>query len=185
MSMSFPETLMISDGYDTANTSNDRLLVRDISPFQAAVERGDAYAWAAVTEDWASGDTLIAVENNDTKRDLHIERVVVGTKTTGLAVVHVGTGVAIAGDAAYTLNLNFGSSKTCSVTAITDETGNGAAAASFIGRVKTLGVLANYNYTWNVRGALILPADCFVAVDAVGDWAGGSATIWGWFEDAQ
>jgi len=142
-----------------------------------------AYSWSCVTKDWAAGDTVIGVENNDATLSLYIQEVVVSTATATRALIFASDGVTVAGTNAVTgVNLNRNYGNNANATCYDDETGNGEAALSWPRRFSETILLAGQTQSVVLDGAIVLPPDGFIGVDLVADTTGGTATIIGWFE---
>lgn len=180
----FIDSLQLTSGSGVANVTTDNCLdVRQYSRFQAAVEKGQAFCWACVTQNFDAADTMMGLQNDETTRNLYIEKIIV-TSTTNTAVIVFGTsGVTVNGDAAITgvcLNRNFGTLPKTSC--YDDETGQDQAASSWPTRFANTVVLAGQPLVLELGGSIVLAPNQFIGVDATADIAGGNVTIWGWFE---
>ena len=76
MAIEFAEGVMIRgpDG-SGANVKDKALKIMPRNRFDNAVINGNAFSWASLDKVPAAGDTILAVENNDTERDLYIHRI--------------------------------------------------------------------------------------------------------------
>jgi hypothetical protein len=179
----FVDSVILTDGAENVFAEDGRLLVRPKSRFAAAVERGDAYNWACVTANWAAGDTLIGLENNELARSLYIYRILLSTATTTSYVVFGTSGVTVAGTNAITgVNLNRRANRVARATCIDAETGQDQAGSSWPLRFYSNYMLAGQNVDLMPDGAIVIPPDGFIGVDYIADTAGGNVSIWGWFE---
>uniref|UniRef100_A0A6M3IHS5 Uncharacterized protein n=1 Tax=viral metagenome TaxID=1070528 RepID=A0A6M3IHS5_9ZZZZ len=161
----------------TANVEGGRLYVVNQTPYEAAVERGDAYAWS-----WSfnagANDTYLAVKNDSQDQVLVIDRIIISSDLADEVIVHTcdicTTGTAITGT-----NMNQESGKAAPATAKEDETANTLANGKLIIEAavaadQTL-VLDNLNirlgYTQSIG------VDCIAGSTALADGA-----IIGYFE---
>ena len=179
----FVDSLQIIGDGGLVNVEDNCVVIRPQSRFQQAVERGDAFCWACVTQNFEAGDTLIGLQNDETTRNLYIERIDLSTLTTTQVMVFGTKGITVAGDNAISgvcLNRNF--SRIPSTTCYDDETGQDQAASSWPTRWASGLALAGQTLQLKFGGNLIMGASHYLGVDAVADVAGANVTIWGWFE---
>lgn len=180
---SYVDSFQITGNGGKATVEDECLLIRPRSRFDLARDRGDAFCWACVTQNFDAGDTMIGLQNSETTRTLYIERVSVSSATTSQIIVFGTSGVTLAGDNAITgvcLNRNF--NRTPNASCYDDETGQDIAAASWPIRFASTLVLTGQTILIPFDGRVALLPTQFIGVDAVADIAGGNATIWGWFE---
>lgn len=170
-----------SDG-SLAEVEDGALVVNPLSDFEKAVANGDAYSWTNATYDPGAHDTILAVQNDSTTRDLHIVKAWVNTDAAGQFVVHTSSGVTMAGTAVVGVNLNRGSANVAAATAECNETGNGQQAAAYTGRIMTGFVATNGLVEINLTG-LVLPYGWNVGIDLTAAATGSVMTIWGYFKD--
>lgn len=168
-----------------ADVQDNCLMVRPKTRFEAAIERGDAYAWIAATADIDANDTVLLIENNETARKLYIEQIAVSTNASGQMVVFGCSGstpATIAGAAVTAVNLNRASGRAALATAYTDETGQDQQAGSYPTLYYAPYVLASTTLQIPVGGKIALAPDHCIGIDVTAEPTGCTATVWGWFE---
>lgn len=180
----FIESIVIAGGDGgNANVVDNCLKVRPQSRFQAATAKGDAFCWACVTQNYDAGDTMMGLQNDETTRNLYIEKIVISSTTTSEIKVFGTSGVTVAGDTAITgvcLNRNY--NRVPQTSCYDDETGQDQAGASWPTSYAGAFVLAGQPVVLDFGGSIVLAPNQYIGVDAVADIAGGNVTIWGWFE---
>jgi len=167
---------------EVVGVASKALKVEPRPEFLQAVRDGLAFSWSALDADIDATDTLLGVLNISTAYDLVIEEISVSTDASGQFVVHVSSGVTIAGTACVGLNLNLASTKAAATycTAKSDETGNTQAADSYSGRIYTGRCLADTTEPVAVNGGIVLGYDYMIGVDLTDEPTGGNCTIVGY-----
>lgn len=182
--MNFIDSLQVVGNGGLVDVEDNCLIVRPKSRFQVANEKGDAYCWACLTQNYEAGDTMIGLINSETTRSLYVERIVVSTATTSQMIVFGTSAVGTpAGDTAIVgvcLNRNF--NRAPQTVCYDDETGQDIAASSWPTRYAGALVLAGQTVGLYFGGKIVLGSTHFIGVDAVNDIAAGNVSIWGWFE---
>src|SRR3989304_3225358 len=99
------------NGFEAEVTSLHALVVSAEPEIFRASLRGDAYIWTAPTADIDATDTIIAVRNDSTTRDLVITKIIIaGGNAISLYSIHYITAAyTSAGTAVVGRNLNTGS----------------------------------------------------------------------------
>ncbi len=149
--------------------------------FEKHSRGGQSYAWSNVGYDMAAADTILAVRNISSLRNLHITRVTMSSVDVNVAQHHVTEGsAALAGTAVTGVNLNFTSGNVAEADAKGDETTN-SSQGTLIGTTK-LPALTQVDIDW--EGALILGTNDAYSIDYIADDTGNLPliTIYGYFE---
>ncbi len=171
----------------TANVTDGALQINPRSEFDQAVLDGRAFSWSSMTYDPDANDTILGVENNSTTHLLKIGRILVSSDTASMIQVFIGKGVTMTGTAVTGVNLNRSSGRTAEATAIRDETGNGAQAASYVGatyaQILQKQVAASTLVEVDLgAAAVVLPYDGMIGVDLTTAATAANITMIGWFE---
>lgn len=149
--------------------------------FETHSREGNSYSWTNVSYDMTAADTIIAVRNTSSIKDLHITKVIMSTGVTTFAQHHVTNGsAALAGTAITGTNLNFSSGNVAEADAKGDETTNSSQGTL----VLTSALVATFDTVVNWEGALILGTNDSYAIDYTVDDTTNAMkiTIWGYFE---
>ena len=188
MARDFAEkTSLIGPSGDTARVEDGCLIVNPKSAFTQAVEDGWAFSWASLTYNVTAADTMFALENVSAHHILCIEKVIISVSVAGGSVCPVftasGTTLSVTTSVAG-VNLNRGSGNLCAsmTNAGTIEVGQNEAATSWLKRCYMPQCVTGVPYIIDVGGAIRLPNDHLIAVDAIGDPAAANVTFIGWFE---
>lgn len=183
----FLDNVTLAGSGGNADVKAEAVLVRQVTPFQAAVERGDAYCFACVTANWDANDTILLIENNETARRMYVERIDVVSDTATQAVVFACSGITPAsatGNAVTGVNLNRSSGRRAVATSFDDETGQNMQGAAYNqGVYYTANILANTPYHIPVDGGIAVAPDHCIGIDLTAETAAGNATIWVWFDE--
>ncbi len=177
--------IQLIDGKGTggaAEVENQKLVTIDegLTSFARAALKGDAYVWHTVTYSATAADTIQAVRNTSSTRNLHIEKLVLSTNAAGIAQVHVVlSSAALAGTLVTGVNLNFASGNVAPADARTDETTNSSQGT----RITTVDMLADTTLVIEYNGALILDTTDAVAIDYVETTSVPDVSIFGYFVD--
>ena len=177
--------IQLIDGKGTggaAEVENQKLVTIDegLTSFARAALRGDAYVWHTVAYSATAADTIQAVRNTSSSRNLHIEKLVLSTNASGVAQVHVvPNSAALAGTGITGVNLNFTSGNVAPADAQTDETTNSSQGT----RITSVELPADSVITVEYNGALILDTNDTVAVDYVETTSAPEVSIFGYFVD--
>lgn len=168
-------------GKEAAVNSSNEMSVTTETPFQRALNRGDAWSWTSVAADIDTGDTMLMVRNDSTVRDLIIEEITVNNGNVAATYdIHIVTAAYTAAGTAVTavnLNTNY-TGNAATATAFGDESGNtqGSVLQEF-----TAGVaVATYIIPMNVR----LKGATALGIDQITESTAGSVQMRGYFVDA-
>lgn len=171
---------------NVATVVNNGLSISPKSEFMQAVEDGMAFSWASLTANIDTGDTIIGVQNASTAHILVIEKIIISGTVAGGSVcpVFCASGVTMAGTAVPGVNLNRKSNIVATDLAIakSDETGNTEAASSWPYRLYMPQCLTSVPYIIQVGGAVRLPYNHAIFIDAIEEVTAENATILGWFK---
>ena len=164
--------------------ANKSVQVRPLTDFEYAVENGWAFSWSSLTYDMTAKNTILAVENNSSTMNLHIQEIHLQSDTATQFVVHTESGVAVTGgNAVLGVNLNRSSGRAITglATAVDCDTGN-TAADGYTKRLYTGICAADGNVFIKVDGAVILPNDHGIFVDMTANAAACNVTIIGYYK---
>lgn len=180
-------TLIGSNNGQLVNVTDHALDVYPQTEFEAAVAAGLAFSWSALGQDMDATDTILLVENNSTAYDLHVQQIMVATDNSSQFIVHTSSGVTptagALGVAVTGVNLNRNSALVAPATALSDDDGNGQAAATYSGRLLIGTLLAAKGITIDLNGTIILPYDHCIGIDiTTAPTALCNATIIGYFK---
>ena len=177
-------TLIGASTSQIVTVEDGALLGKLYGDWEYAIADGEAYVWtnsAIDGYDYTAKDTVLAVENNSTTKDLYIQRVVINGDTASQWVMFVESGITMTGTAITGRNLNRASGKVAPATAIQDETG-ATQADTYLKRVLS-GRFANAGIAdVPIEGGIILPNDHMIGVDFTTDGGTCNVTFWGYFK---
>jgi hypothetical protein len=168
-------------GREAEVTASYELAVTNESPYEQALNAGNAYIWTTATADINAGDTMLAIRNNSSTQDLIITDIYITNGNVDACIydIHIVTaaytnaGTAVTG---ATLNTNYANA--APVDATQDETGNTqgkvlmeftAEAATRVERIPLPGI--------RLKSATAL------AVDQITESTAGSVMMVGYFVD--
>jgi hypothetical protein len=182
MAKEFAEsTIFVGTSGQGAAAVDNALRVRQSSGFADAVRNGWAFSFASVTYDPDAHDTIIGVSNDDTVRDLYIQKIMFTSDTASQIQIFYAAKPTMAGTAITPVNLNRASGRSAPATAKCDETGNGEQAASYTRKILQRQVNANEIAILDIEGSLIVPYNYMIGIDLTTAATAANATIWGWF----
>jgi len=147
--------------------------------FQRASDDGDAFSWTIETYDFTAADTILAVRNDHSTKNLHIEKIKLQSNADATEIeVHVPTAsYTSAGTAVVGTNLNRTSNKVAEATAHATETGNTQGTV-----VERFELFIDKPVVLEFGGALMLGHDQAVGVDCVTGGDTVYCTIIGYFK---
>lgn len=160
----------VSNGQVHAYASNDSRIA-DVSKREKL-----SFTWTIATYDYDAADTILTVCNDNSEKNLHIEKIIVGGDTNTIAQIHKPAYATWAGTAVTGVCLS--GSGAPEATAKADETGQ-ATQGSLVG---TTYVLANTSVQLDYGGALVLGYHEAVGVDLVTAGTACQCSIWGYYE---
>ena len=178
-------SIQIGDGKGAGSlmeVKNNRAQVD--AAFESALEKhsrsGDAYAWSNATYNMTAADTIIAVRNTSSSRNLHIDRVFMSSDTVQVAAHHVTQGsAALAGTAITAINLNGSSGNAAEAEAKGNETTNSSQGDVILRTELLAATMTEVDF----EGSIILGTNDSYAIDYPTDAAIVYITVWGFFED--
>ncbi len=152
--------------------------------FEKQSRDGQSYVWVHVGYDMTAADTILAVRNISTTKNLHITKVTVSQSvgTAPVAQHHVTNGsAALAGTLVTGVNLNFGSGNVAEADARADETTNSSQGTLILTQKMTI----KTDHAINWEGALILGTNDSYGIDFTVDDTDNVplVQICGYFED--
>ena len=181
--MSEVVTLIGSSSGEAVEVDHKALRVQDRGPFEYAIANGDAFSWAALTYNYTAIDTILAVQNTSSTRDLVIQEIHIAGDAASQAVVFTASGTDVAGtNAVVGVNLNRNSGKVAPASAIDDETGYTESTA-YAGRLYAVQIAADTTLIIPVNGAVVLPHDHMIGVDLTTVGAAANVSIIGYYVD--
>lgn len=157
--------------------------VRALTPWQAAVDRGDAFIFHGPDKDIAAAGTVLALRNDNPNRVLVIDRILItnGNVATQYEVHKITAAYVSTGDAVAGLNANGAFADIANLEGVTchaDETGE-TQGAIFL--VVGAGVVVEQYGPYQIDMKLL--AGQAIGIDQVTDSTAGAATIFAYFED--
>lgn len=171
-------------GYQVEVNSDQQLEVaaKVKSAFAKASEKGNAFAWTAVSADIDATDTALLVCNDSQTKKLHITKVYCYSDVPTRIQIHLPTYPTLAGTAVVGVCLNKALNKTAEATAKADETGNSQGS---IIKVLVTNELTTDQFAvkHDFEGAVILGYHQSIAVDLVAESAAFDCSIEGYFEE--
>ena len=169
-------------GNEAKVDSNNRLHVKAIteSDLEAAAEDGNTFSWSNATYNYTGADTILAVKNTDTSKNLHITKVLCSGDTATNVQIHLITAAyTSAGTEVTGTNLNGNSNNVANAEGYADETGN--TQGSLIANQYI--VAGGESSITDLEGAVILGQNHAIGVDFVTVGAAAYVTILGHYED--
>lgn len=176
------ENLIGPSGGMVAIDPGSRARTRPRSDFEQAVIDGRAFAFASVTFDPNAHNTILAVQNDDLDRDLHIQRIVASSDTASQIQVFESVITTIAGTAVPAINLNRSSGRAAKAKAYANETGQDEQGGGYTKLLFRDLLAANTSKTIEINGAIVLPARKAIGIDLTTAATGANMTIFGWFQ---
>jgi len=175
-------TLRGASDSEIAEVDGHSLRTKPHGEWETALAAGLAFSWSNATYDYTAIDTILAVENNSSTRDLKIKRIYVTGSTASQVVVHTESGITMAGTAVTGVALNRNLATTADATSKANETGNTASTA-YTKRLITACMANTGIIDIAVDGAIVLPNDHMIGVDFTTNGTTANVTIWGYFVD--
>ncbi len=153
------------------------LQVDGLTPYARAARRGDAWSASAEPADINTGDTILAVRNDGTRK-FYVQSIIAGSNAVGEITIHrPSVAYTSAGTAVVEVNLSQPLKTTTELVCHGDETGNAQGEV-----ITSYPVVASGSREIMYEGALILNPGQAVAIDIVGEPTLTFATVHGWFE---
>lgn len=149
------------------------------SAFERHSRRGLAFSWSNATYNMTAGDTILALRNTSSDKNLHVTKVFMSSDVVQVAAHHVTQGsAALAGTAITGINLG-NSGLVAEADARGDETTN-SSQGDVVLRTELQAAKMEI-IDW--EGALILGTNDSYAIDYPTDAAIVYITVWGYFEE--
>ena len=176
-----------SSGTAVLVDDGNRMLIKEKSDYQIALEAGDAFSWHASADMAAAAQELLALQNTSKTRNLHVKTIFIsncGDAASTYSVYLQGTTTPTGGTAVVGKPLNTTVTKVAAALAIEDEETSTLAQAGIIAEVSLAVTSSAVIQHKDGSDITILGPNQVIGVHQVADTNLASCEIIGYYKDA-